>query len=161
MMSRRVIEVLTLCVITGVVAPFVYHGIFDSVPTAFDYGVVRFFWLVLDSCLYHVRRDGSRASVVPGSSGYSCCGASELSHLFSDCAIRNMVSIRPEEIWRRRVISRSGNLPKNAIWIPYSRRSPKTAQGRGCVKTMVVARRDDDSGGPDSSMGSYRWILGG
>jgi hypothetical protein len=32
-----------LCAITGVVAPFVYHGIFDIVPNAFDYGVVRFY----------------------------------------------------------------------------------------------------------------------
>jgi hypothetical protein len=49
-MSRRVIEILALCVITGVVAPFVYHGISDSVPTAFDYGVVRFYgwsWIVV------------------------------------------------------------------------------------------------------------------
>jgi hypothetical protein len=50
MMSRRVVEVLTLSVITGVVAPFVYHGIFDSAPTGFDYGVVRFYgwsWIVV------------------------------------------------------------------------------------------------------------------
>lgn len=39
-----------LCLITGVVVPFVYHGIFDSVPNAFDYGVVRFYgwsWIVV------------------------------------------------------------------------------------------------------------------
>ncbi|SRR6266404_5316809 len=52
MMSRRTIKVLTLCVVTGVVAPFVYHGIFDSKPTAFDYGVVRFYgwsWILVFS----------------------------------------------------------------------------------------------------------------
>ena len=43
MVSRRVIVALMLCAITGVVAPFVYHGIFDIVPNAFDYGVVRFY----------------------------------------------------------------------------------------------------------------------
>jgi hypothetical protein len=36
--------------ITGIVVPFVYHGIFDSVPNAFDYGVVRFYgwsWILV------------------------------------------------------------------------------------------------------------------
>lgn len=62
-------------------------------------------WLVLDSCVCHVRRDGSRASVVPDPSGYSCRGTSELYPLFSDCAIHNMDSISPEKLQRRRSLS--------------------------------------------------------
>jgi len=48
--QRKVVAALVFCAITGVIDQFVYGGIFDSVPSAFDYGIVRFYgwsWIVV------------------------------------------------------------------------------------------------------------------
>jgi hypothetical protein len=52
MVSHRSIKIVALCVITGVASLFVYHGLFDVKPSAFDYGVVRFYgwsWILFFS----------------------------------------------------------------------------------------------------------------
>jgi len=48
----------------------------------------------------------------PGPAVFVAVGASELSHLFSDCAIRNMVAIDGKKSRIRRSIGRTVNLPK-------------------------------------------------
>ena len=52
MMSLCLMKVVALCVVTGVAALFVYHGLFDDKPSALDYGAVRFYgwsWILFFS----------------------------------------------------------------------------------------------------------------